>query len=346
MKKCLLCNNEIPYEKTICRECWVELKEKYFDNEEYYEETDIEERYENLLKKATKNFKPIKQLAELAVAFYYQEDYEDRDYLIEKLEEDISSMGIKNITQKENFCPICNMEIAEDKTLCNNCWKEAKKGYKEFDHEEETEVREHYFNQRRATYRIKNDEYVEKSKKVMASLAVQMYYDFDDNYLLDRLIEDIQEIDESRNKWIEKEKSKEITEIKTKKEENQSELEDYRKLYPANIRCKDGHYVRSRAEKIIDDWLYDNDYLHVYEKQVYSLEGEEEQIFIPDFYLKKEDLYIEFWGLENNQNYLRKKEEKIDFYKANEITFISLEDAHVEHIDDILPREIARKKKR
>lgn len=126
--------------------------------------------------------------------------------------------------------------------------------------------------------------------------------------------------------------------------EIKNELSDYRKTYPANIRCKDGHYVRSRAEKIIDDWLYDNDYIHVYEKPIYNYENKEEQMFIPDFYLKHEDVYIEFWGVADNESYLLKKEDKIAFYEKNGIRFISIEDKDIEHIDDVLPRLILKRK--
>lgn len=35
------------------------------------------------------------------------------------------------------------------------------------------------------------------------------------------------------------------------------EILDYRRVYPMTYRCKDGHYVRSKAERIIDDSLFE-----------------------------------------------------------------------------------------
>ena len=37
---------------------------------------------------------------------------------------------------------------------------------------------------------------------------------------------------------------------------------------PANYRCMDGHYVRSRAEVMIDNWLYGNGIADAYERKL------------------------------------------------------------------------------
>ena len=39
---------------------------------------------------------------------------------------------------------------------------------------------------------------------------------------------------------------------------SESNSDDFRKKFPANLRTPDGHYVRSRAEILIDDFLYKN----------------------------------------------------------------------------------------
>lgn len=239
---------------------------------------------------------------------------------------------------ESNYCLLCGEEIDEDKTVCSSCWKEAKKRYKEFDDESYSDVTDHYFNQKNATLRIRSNNYAEKSKEIMVALAVQLYYDFNNNYLLDRLEKDFNDIDEKRSSKKSTVESKEeniSTEIK-------NEIDDYRKTYPATIACEDGHYVRSKAEKIIDDWLYNHNYIHAYEKSVYS--PDEDKEYIPDFYLKNEDIFIEYWGLTDNESYLLKKETKSAFYTRNNIRFISLEDKEIEHLGDVLPRLIARAK--
>ena len=45
-------------------------------------------------------------------------------------------------------------------------------------------------------------------------------------------------------------------------------VNDFRKTYPAEYRTKDGHYVRSKAEQIIDDSLYLWGIPHAYEKKL------------------------------------------------------------------------------
>ena len=42
-----------------------------------------------------------------------------------------------------------------------------------------------------------------------------------------------------------------IEEVKQAK----NEILDYRRVYPMTYRCRDGHYVRSKSEKMIDDML-------------------------------------------------------------------------------------------
>ena len=40
---------------------------------------------------------------------------------------------------------------------------------------------------------------------------------------------------------------------------------DYRKKWPAAYRCEDGHYVRSKNEQLVDNWLYHHNICHAYE---------------------------------------------------------------------------------
>lgn len=133
-------------------------------------------------------------------------------------------------------------------------------------------------------------------------------------------------------KIIEKEKLKE-----SKKEEIREsikeEIRDLRKNFPANIRTEDWHYVRSKAEQSIDNWLYNRGIPHAYEKRVPIEDLVYSDFFIPIW--KK--VYIEFWGLENDEKYKRRKEIKIRFYKENNKNLIELWDKDVENLDDVMP---------
>lgn len=111
---------------------------------------------------------------------------------------------------------------------------------------------------------------------------------------------------------------------------------DYREKFEAKHRTLDGHYVRSRAEVIIDNILYQYGLVHAYERKIFI--GDEE--VLSDFYLPDGKVYIEFWGLENDDKYLERKKKKIEFYKKNEIPLIELNDNDILNLDDHLPKKL------
>lgn len=109
---------------------------------------------------------------------------------------------------------------------------------------------------------------------------------------------------------------------------------------PLKFRCEDGHYVRSEKEQKIDNWLYHNSYLHAYEPilPLYTESGE--LVYkIPDFYIPSRKLYIEYWGL-NDEEYLKYKEEKENLYKLNKIDYISIYPEDIEYSEDALSYKI------
>lgn len=84
--------------------------------------------------------------------------------------------------------------------------------------------------------------------------------------------------------------------------------------------CDDGHIVKSKSEKDIDNYLFIHDIPHVYEKELII---DQNTIIHPDFYLPKEDVYIEHWGYgEENIQYTRQKEFKLKYYKEHGLTLI------------------------
>ena len=110
-----------------------------------------------------------------------------------------------------------------------------------------------------------------------------------------------------------------------------------REKFEANHRTKDGHYVRSRAEVIIDDTLYDYGLVHAYEKKVPI----EEELYT-DFYLPNGKVYIEFWGLENDPKYSKRKKVKKEIYDKYELKLIELTDADILNLDDHLPKKLLK----
>lgn len=114
---------------------------------------------------------------------------------------------------------------------------------------------------------------------------------------------------------------------------------DYRKKWSKDYQCADGHYVRSLSEQSIDNWLYNNGYQHSYEKAVF-IKTKPDAVVLSDFYLPKENIYIEFWGIENDEQYEKRKQEKIKLYNENNINRIDLTIEDVKRLDDVMPRLI------
>ena len=122
--------------------------------------------------------------------------------------------------------------------------------------------------------------------------------------------------------------------VKVAKEEQK---EDFREKFKAEYRTSDGHYVRSRAELVIANWLFVEGIAHAYEKRVPI----KEDIYC-DFYIPKGKVYIEFWGLEDDETYLKRKEKKIELYKKYNLNLIEIDNNTINNIDDYLPKELLK----
>lgn len=109
-----------------------------------------------------------------------------------------------------------------------------------------------------------------------------------------------------------------------------------RKTFDAKFRTQSGHFVRSRAEVIVADWLYNNDIMFAYEKRLPIIE----EVY-SDFFIKEKKIYIEVWGLEDTK-YLDRKEVKINLYNKHNFNLIGLSDRDIENIDDFLPIKLAQ----
>ncbi|MCI5121595.1 MAG: glycerol kinase [Candidatus Electrothrix sp. AUS4] len=108
---------------------------------------------------------------------------------------------------------------------------------------------------------------------------------------------------------------------------------DFREKFEAKHRATDGHFVRSKAEMLIDNWLYMAEIVHAYERKL----PVEENVY-SDFYIPTGKVYIEYWGYENDEKYLTRKKVKQEIYQKYGFNLIELEDKDVQNLDDILPR--------
>lgn len=119
------------------------------------------------------------------------------------------------------------------------------------------------------------------------------------------------------------------------------EVADYRRTYPATIHCDDGHYVRSPNERIIDDTLYKERVFHEYERRYKGIDG---ITYYPDFYLTDYNLFIEFFGVEENK---AKNERKKNIYlqdKSHNWEFIEYHNRG--NVDEIVIDIIEKYKKK
>lgn len=116
-------------------------------------------------------------------------------------------------------------------------------------------------------------------------------------------------------------------------------ITDFRKRYPADYRTKDGHYVRSKAELTIDDSLYLWGIAHAYEKKLpNTTENVYSDFHIPSGIGRPKAVYIEYWGMENDEKYNQRKNKKIEIYNQLGLSLIQLNDTDIKNIEDSLQK--------
>ena len=55
-----------------------------------------------------------------------------------------------------------------------------------------------------------------------------------------------------------------------------------------------------------------------------------------DFYIPKGKIYIEFWGLKDDEAYIKRKEKKIELYKKYNLNLIEIDNDKIGNLDDYL----------
>ena len=91
---------------------------------------------------------------------------------------------------------------------------------------------------------------------------------------------------------------------------------------------------------VIDNWLFRNGYLHIYEKVV-KFENGMNNLLVCDFYIPKLDTYIEYWG-KYDDKYLARKNAKRKLYKENNIKLIELDYEKIKRIDEFMKEELKK----
>ena len=99
-----------------------------------------------------------------------------------------------------------------------------------------------------------------------------------------------------------------------------------------DFKCFDGHKVRSRAEALIANFLFENKIRYIYEKAIYYKENNEDKTLHPDFYLPDFDTYIEYNELRKIE-YVKRKFFAINQYRKLGKKIKVLNERSLENLD-------------
>ncbi len=108
-----------------------------------------------------------------------------------------------------------------------------------------------------------------------------------------------------------------------------------------SMKSSDGHWVRSRGELLIDNYLFGTRIAHAYEQEIYLQDGSK---MVPDFMAitPKGNVYIEFWGMEGKTEYDVRRKEKKQLYKDNGLELVEIFPKHLDNLDAYLNAVFAR----
>lgn len=109
----------------------------------------------------------------------------------------------------------------------------------------------------------------------------------------------------------------------------------FRQKFEAKHRTLDGHYVRSKGELLIDNWLYLAGIVHAYERQLPI-----EQEVMSDFYLPAGKLYLLFWGSDRGETPEIEREAIRAVYQQHNFNLIEVGPSELDKLDEVLPKRL------
>lgn len=234
-------------------------------------------------------------------------------------------------TQKstDTICFICG-KPSNNKIICRSCLELSEKIMNELPSYEISSYNDLIiFKQETIDDILYADSKEERNLYILKLFAIAhiLYrkYSIEDIYSgIYSLIEKLSEEENTSNNEItdkETENKEQETNNKTKYKYKASNT-DFRQRYPKPFRCDDGDYVRSKAEREIDNFFFENRIWHIYEPEYIC---KDKKKYYPDFFLPDYNLYIEYFG-GSEEKYLKKKKEKIKkFSEEQNINFEYLE---------------------
>lgn len=234
-----------------------------------------------------------------------------------------------NPTQK---CIICG-EYAPKGILCKECYgimDEFKSDFYDEDFEL-SEINDYYENIKNKAYRTNDEFYIVQHCQKLIALANLAYDYFDKSALLSKVKEDVSDIVNKKLKSVDDDI--EINISKGNYQETNIQITSTIQE-KSLLRTIDGHKVKSRGEKIIDDILFSNRIPHAYSMTVAEIDTKIDRSIECDWFIpiigSGKGIYIEYWGMDT-KDYNDNKKEKTKLYEKYELPLIQIEK---DEIDD------------
>ena len=105
----------------------------------------------------------------------------------------------------------------------------------------------------------------------------------------------------------------------------------------AGLKALDGHSHQSKAQLKICHWLYMAGFAHACKRR---LPSEEEHY--ADFYLPKQQLYIDYWGDVANAQAISERMQRKSLYQALGLRVIDIEQADMARLDEVLTKALRK----
>lgn len=234
----------------------------------------------------------------------------------------ITPTNEKVIENKKFKCPICNDEFdGTQYKVCINCHYDILDRMDELDKNQKPfKLKDYYFNAKDYASRLYDEDKIHYQEITMGAIANILSENYNDESILDRIDKDFLELKQNLNKKNNNlatkiKEQKKVEEIKTNNDNEKAKIK----------RTQDGHFVESEYEIRIDDILYNNNIIHAYNIKVDEIP---ERTIMCDWYipiLRDKGIYIELWGVKDNEKYNKNKKEKIDLYKLHSLYLIEIE---------------------
>lgn len=109
----------------------------------------------------------------------------------------------------------------------------------------------------------------------------------------------------------------------------------FRQKFAAKHRTLDGHYVHSKGELLIDNWLYLAGVVHAYQRQLPI-----DQDVVSDFYLPAGKVYLQFWGNDSGANSQSDRAAIKAVYEQHHFNLIEVEPSEIDKLDEVLPKRL------